>query len=153
MSYVKVSKNGDFILYTDDNLLLVFGNRLSDYPMQYRITISNGVFFTSSYSNIVKDFFIEYFTENALFEFTRCISKHKCYDCYDFYDCDFTAVLVKPFWKRMETYPVNKALKIIDDALCHQFEFKVENGNVYFREIMNKIWTKSSQIVNILYIF
>ena len=138
MSYVKVSKNGDFILYTDDNLLLVIGNRISDYSMQYRITISNSVFFSSSYSNIVKDFFTEYFTENALFEFTRCIS-NKCYDCYDFYDCDFTAVLVKSFWNRMETYSVDETLKIIDDALCHGFEFKVENGNVYFREIMNKI--------------
>lgn len=114
--------------------------------MQYRITISNGVFFTSSYSNIVKDFFIEYFTENALFEFTRCISKHKCYDCYDYdYDCDFTAVLVKSFWNIMETYSVDETLKIIDDALCHGFEFKVENGNVYFRENyeqnMNKKFT------------
>ena len=149
MSYVKVSENGDFILYTDDNLLLVVGNKLLNYPTQYRITISNSVFFSSSYSSIVKDFFSEYFTNNALFEFTRCISKHKCYDCYDYYDCDFTAILVNPFWNRMETYSVDETLNIIDDALCHGFEFKVENGNVYFREIMNKIWTKSSQIVNI----
>ena len=152
MSYVKVSDNGDFIL-TTDNVLLVFGNRISVNPMQYRITISNSVFLYPCYSNIVKDFFIEYFTENALFEFTRCIRKHKRYDYYDFNDCDFTAVLVNPFWNRMETYSVDETLKIIDDALCHGFEFKVENGNVYFREIMNKIWTKSSQIVNILYIF
>ena len=138
MSYVKVSDNGDFIL-SEDNVLLVFGNRISDYPMQYRITISSSVFLSLGYSNIVKDFFIEYFTDNALFEFTRCISKHECYDCYDFYDCDFTAVLVNPFWNRMETYGVDETLKIIDDALCHGFEFKVENGNVYFREIMNKI--------------
>ena len=146
MSDVKVYDNGDFILSTD-NVLLVLGNRISDYPMQYRITISNSVFLSSSYSNIVKDFLTEYFTDNALFEFTRCIRKHKRYDYY--YDCDFTAVLVNPFWNRMETYSVDETLKIIDDALCHGFEFKVENGNVYFREIMNKIWTKSSQTVNI----
>ena len=138
MSYVKVSDNGDFILSTD-NVLLVFGNRILDYPMTYRITISNSVFLSSSYSNIVKDFLTEYFTDNALFEFTRCLRKHKRYDCYDYYDCDFTAVLVKPFWNKMETYSVDETLKIIDDALCHGFEFKVENGNVYFREIMNKI--------------
>ena len=24
-------------------------------------------------------------------------------------------------------------LKIVDDALCHGFEFKVENGNIYTR--------------------
>ena len=138
MSDVKVYDNGDFIL-SKDNVLLLLGNRIVDYPMQYRITISNSVFFSSSYSNIVKDFLTEYFTDNALFEFTRCIRKHKRYDCYDYYDCDFTAVLVKQFWNRMETYSVDETLKIIDDALCHGFEFKVENGNVYFREIMNKI--------------
>ena len=138
MSYVKVSDNGDFLLSTD-NVLLVLGNRILDYPMQYRITISNSVFFSSSYSNIVKDFFTEYFTDNALFEFTRCISNHESYDCYDYYDYDFTAVLVNPFWNRMETYSVDETLKIIDDALCHRFEFKVENGYVYFSEIMNKI--------------
>ena len=126
-------------LYADDNLLLVFGNRILDYPMTYRITISNSVFLFPCYASLVKDFFTEYFTENALFEFTRCISNHESYDCYDFYDCDFTAVLVKPFWNRMETYSVDETLKIIDDALCHGFEFKVENGDVYFREIMNKI--------------
>ena len=138
MSYVKVSDNGDFILSTD-NVLLVFGNRISDYPMQYRITISNSVFLNPRYASLVKDFFTEYFTEDALFEFTRCIRKHKRYDCYDYNDCDFTAVLVNSFWNRMETYSVDETLKIIDDALCHGFEFKVENGNVYFREIMNKI--------------
>ena len=139
MSYVKVSKNGDFILYTDDAVLLVFGNRISDYPMQYRITISNSVFLRTCYASLVKDFLTEYFTDNALFEFTRCLRKHKRYDCYDYYDCDFTTVLVKSFWNKMETYSVDETLKIIDDALCHGFEFKVENGNVYFREIMNKI--------------
>ena len=138
MSYIKVSDNGDFILSTD-NVLLIFGNRIRDYPMEYRITISNSVFLYPCYASLVKDFLSEYFSVNALFEFTRCISKHKCYDCYDYYDCDFTAVLVNPFWNRMETYSVDETLKIIDDALCHRFEFKVENGNVYFREIMNKI--------------
>lgn len=138
MSNVKVYDNGDFIL-CKDNVLLVFGNRILDFPMKYRITISNSVFLSSIYRYIVKDFFTEYFTESALLEFTRCISKHECYDCYEFNDCDFTTVLVNPFWNRMETYSVDETLKIIDDALCHGFEFKVENGNVYFREIMNKI--------------
>ena len=138
MSDVKVYDNGDFILCAD-NVLLVLGNRISGYPMQYRITISNSVFLNPCYASLVKDFFAEYFTNNALFEFTRCLRKHKRYDCYEFYDSDFTAVLVNSFWNRMETYSVDETLKIIDDALCHGFEFKVENGNVYFREIMNKI--------------
>ena len=138
MSDVKVYDNGDFIL-SKDNVLLLLGNRIVDYPIQYRITISNSVFLSPRYSNIVKGFLTEYFTDNALFEFTRCLRKHKRYDCYDYYDCDFTTVLVKSFWNRMKTYSVDETLKIIDDALCHGFEFKVENGNVYFREIMNKI--------------
>ena len=28
-------------------------------------------------------------------------------------------------------------MKIIDDALCWGFEFKVENGSIYFREMEN----------------
>ena len=27
------------------------------------------------------------------------------------------------------------AMKIIEDALCHGFEFKVENHKLYFREV------------------
>ena len=136
MTYVKVSENGDFIFTTNENVLLVFGNRILEYPMYYRITIANSVFLSPIYSGLVKDFFSEYFSVNALFEFARCIRVHKK---QLFYDWDFTAVLINPFWKRMETYTVNEDLRIIDDALCHGFEFKVENGEVYFREIMNNL--------------
>ena len=55
------------------------------------------------------------------------------------FDHDFIAILINPFWKLMETFPVDEALKFIDDATCHGFEFKVENGEVYFREIMNNM--------------
>lgn len=44
MSYVKVSENGDFIFCANDNVLLVCGNRILEYPMYYRITISHSVF-------------------------------------------------------------------------------------------------------------
>ena len=30
---------------------------------------------------------------------------------------------------------IDKTLSIIDDALCHLFEFKVENHKIYFREV------------------
>lgn len=30
---------------------------------------------------------------------------------------------------------IDYILSIIDDALCHLFEFKVENHKIYFREI------------------
>lgn len=137
MSYVKVSENGDFIFCANDNVLLVFGNRILEYPMYYRIAISHSVFLSPRYSSLVKDFFTEYFSVNALFELARCIKRARKKQLY--YDWDFTAVLLNPFWKRMKTYTVNKALKIIDDALCHNFEFKVENGDVYFRETMNSL--------------
>ena len=34
---------------------------------------------------------------------------------------------------------VDKVLQIIDDGLCHGFEFKVQNGTIYYREIMNNL--------------
>ena len=30
---------------------------------------------------------------------------------------------------------ITEVMKIIDDALCHGFEFKVENHKLYFREV------------------
>lgn len=41
-------------------------------------------------------------------------------------------------WQEFSTdLPVNllKVMKIIDDALCYGFEFKVENHKLYFREV------------------
>ena len=33
------------------------------------------------------------------------------------------------------TTSISEVMKIIDDALCYGFEFKVENHNLYFREV------------------
>lgn len=30
---------------------------------------------------------------------------------------------------------ISEVMKIIDDALCYGFEFKVENHKLYFREV------------------
>ena len=30
---------------------------------------------------------------------------------------------------------IKEVMEIIDDALCHGFEFKVENHKLYFREV------------------
>lgn len=30
---------------------------------------------------------------------------------------------------------LTEVMKIIDDALCYGFEFKVENHNLYFKEV------------------
>lgn len=32
------------------------------------------------------------------------------------------------------TVSIDEFMKTIDDALCHGFEFKVDNGKIYFRE-------------------
>ena len=33
------------------------------------------------------------------------------------------------------TSSISEVMKIIDDALCYGFEFKVENHKLYFREV------------------
>lgn len=33
------------------------------------------------------------------------------------------------------TTSISEVMKIIDDALCYGFEFKVENHKLYFREV------------------
>ena len=41
-------------------------------------------------------------------------------------------------WKEFNiglTTNIIEAMKIIDDALCYGFEFKVENHKLYFREV------------------
>ena len=35
----------------------------------------------------------------------------------------------------LNTLPLSEFLKIIDDALCHGFEFKVEDGCIYTRQV------------------
>lgn len=32
---------------------------------------------------------------------------------------------------------LTELLEILDDALCHRFEFKVENHKIYYREIVD----------------
>ena len=32
---------------------------------------------------------------------------------------------------------LTEILEILDDALCHGFEFKVENHKIYYREIVD----------------
>ena len=41
-------------------------------------------------------------------------------------------------WQEFNTVTsdnITEVLKIIDDALCYGFEFKVENHKIYFREV------------------
>ena len=41
-------------------------------------------------------------------------------------------------WTKFNTdsYTVTEVLQIIDDALCYLFEFKIENGQLYYRELI-----------------
>ena len=45
-------------------------------------------------------------------------------------------------WEEISLDPPNNTIEcveaIIDDALCHGFEFKVDNGKIYFRERLDK---------------
>lgn len=134
MSYLIVHENGDFILYANDETPLVIGNKgTQDFPCYYKITILNSVLISRYYFDLAKDFFSEFFSIQAIIG----LSKFRRNDNMFPYDHDFIAVLINPFWKKMETKTVNETLKIIDDALCHGFEFKVETGDIYFREIIN----------------
>lgn len=136
MSYVNVQINGDFIFYADDETPLVIGNKGTlDFPWYYKVTILNSVIISRHYFEITKDFFSEYFSIQSIFALAKFRRNDKMYP----FDHDFIAILINPFWKLMETSLVDETLKIIDDATCHGFEFKVENGEVYFREIMNNL--------------
>ena len=44
---------------------------------------------------------------------------------------------------------ITDVMKIIDDALCYCFEFKVENHKLYFREIQQKtfLYHKRHEII------
>ena len=44
------------------------------------------------------------------------------------------------------TTSMSEVMKIIDDALCYGFEFKVENHKLYFREVayLSTLFTKLS---------
>ena len=137
MSYLQMEQNGDFIFCAEDGLPLVIGNKGTlDFPWYYKVTILNSTIISRHYFELTKDFFSEYFSIQSIFALAKFRRNDKMYP----FDHDFIALLINPFWKRMETYTIDKTLKIIDDALCHQFEFKVENGEVYFREkIMNNL--------------
>jgi hypothetical protein len=51
-------------------------------------------------------------------------------------DCDLMLELINPFWsKAVFAVDIESAMKIIDDALSHGFQFKVENGNIWVREL------------------
>lgn len=39
----------------------------------------------------------------------------------------------------IDTTPIGYALEIIEDGLCHGFEFMVKNHMIYFREKVTKI--------------
>lgn len=136
MSYVEVEQNGDFVFYANDKTPLAIGNKGTlDYPWYYKITILNSAIISRHYFELTKDFLSEYFSVYSILALSKFRRNDKMYP----FDHDFIAVLINPFWKLMEAFTIDEALKIIDDATCHGYEFKVENGEVYFREIMNSL--------------
>ena len=53
-------------------------------------------------------------------------------------ECKPTAGKEQAMWEKFNTenYTLYEMLQIIDDAMCYLFEFKVENGNLYYREFI-----------------
>lgn len=49
-------------------------------------------------------------------------------------------ITIKTEWHEIPPHlihmPYTEAIQILDDATCHGFEFKVENGKIYQREFM-----------------
>ena len=62
------------------------------------------------------------------------------------------------------TTSISEVMKIIDDALCYGFEFKVENHKLYFREVAqlstlstklstSKIFNKNQNLILTMYLY
>ena len=60
---------------------------------------------------------------------------------------------LNPWYEYEEKTTLDETLQIIDDALCHGFEFKVENGKLYYREIPLETKPKEKKREPFLYYF
>ena len=137
MSYLKMEQNGDFILYANDKTPLIIGNKATnEFPYYYKISILNTVCVSEYYFGLVNEFIREYFSIDTIL----MLGKYSPFDSMFPYDHDLIAVLTNPFWELfVPSGSIDATLSIIDDALCYGFEFKVENGQIWCREIMNNL--------------
>lgn len=131
-SYYDVRWYGDdFILYHYDTPLIIANLVLrGDVFNTYRLTVVHTVNTSSLY--IITSFLKEFFDIKTISNLLPRLFK-KCEDC------ELLAELTNPFWELVLCFRVDDLLSIIDDALTYGFEFKVENGQLWARDIMNKL--------------
>ena len=121
----------DFILYHNETPLIIANLALKGKVYNtYRLTVVHTVNSSSLY--LITSFLKEFFSPRVLTEYLT----HHFKECED---CELLAELTNPFWELVFCTAVNDMLPIIDDALTHGFEFKVENGQLWTRDIMNKM--------------
>ena len=131
-SYYDVRWYGDdFILYHNETPLIIANLAVRGEVFNtYRLTVLHTVNSSSLY--IITSFLKEFFELKTISRILPRLFKE-----YD--DCEFLAELTNPFWELVLRFKVDELLSIIDDGLCHGFEFKVENGQLWTRDIMNNL--------------
>lgn len=131
-SYYDVIWYGDdFILYYYDTPLIIANLAVKgDVFNTYRLTVVHTVNTSSLY--IITSFLKEFFDIKTISSFLPRLFK----TCED---CELLAELTNPFWELVFCGKLDNMLSIIDDAMCHGFEFKVENGQLWTRDIMNNL--------------
>ena len=132
MTYYDVRWYGDdFILYYNETPLIIANLAVKGKVHDiYRLTVVHTVNSSSLY--VLTSFLKEFFSGKVLNDFLS----HHFKECED---CELLAELTNPFWELVFCTTINEMLPIIDDALTHGFEFKVENGQLWARDIMNKM--------------
>lgn len=126
---LKLFNNDDFILYNENgNVILVSLNTgvndiysiIKPFPLAGNDLEYAKHIVKEHFSNFILVLFLSAETDNEIY-----------------------VKLTTSFWRSTEIFnkrvSLDKALKIIDDALCYGFEFKVENGQIWCREIMNNL--------------
>lgn len=96
--------------------------------VEIKITIFDTVLLNTELFKQVSCFLLTKYGCELLKQFLNEVSK-KVFGTSNDYDI----VLYVREWVKVPTDTVDKTLSIIDDALCHGFEFKVENGFIWYR--------------------
>lgn len=124
---LKLFNNDDFILYSENGNVILAGvntgvNNIYSITKPFPLT-GNDLEYAKS---IVKEHFNNSILELYLSTYTG--------------DNEIYAKLTSPFWDLFVTSgSIDATLSIIDEALGFGFEFKVENGQIWCREIMNNL--------------
>lgn len=130
---VEIDDIGNFAFHSDC-VTLICGFRLSvDEPL-YKIVLMDSLQLSYYWIEQVRDFIKSYFNKDITDILISFWDEHS-------HEREIILKLVNPFWKKMEIrfLTVEYVMRVIDDALCHSFEFKVESGEIWYREIMNKL--------------